>query len=74
MGSWKLFIRLLEGDKYQLLDRPDLPGTYSHQSQLNVTGPHKPEIPSALLTRPEYLRWKAELCEKGDEILDLFGI
>jgi hypothetical protein len=74
MGSWKLFVRLLEDDHYQILDSPDLPGIYSRQSQLNVTGPHKLEIPRGLLTKAEYLRWKADLCEKGDKIADLFGI
>ncbi len=61
MGVWKVFVRILGDENYQILGSPDYPGIYSRQAQLNVTGTHKPDIPSGTLTKAQYLRWKADL-------------
>jgi hypothetical protein len=74
MGLKKVFVRLVDGEKYQILDRSDAPGIYSRQSQINITGPAEPQLPDRLLSPAEYLRWKAHLTENGYSVLDVFGI
>ncbi len=74
MGLKKVFVRLVDGEQYQILDRSDAPGIYSRQSQINITGPVEPQLPAGLLSRAEYLRWKADLTVNGYDVLDLFGI
>ncbi len=43
------------------------------QSQLDVLGNHAPTIPNRPLTEAEFLRWKADEIEKGNQVNDVFN-
>jgi hypothetical protein len=74
MNKWKLFLRQFEDGKYQIVERTDAPGSGALDSQFVVTGPEKPEIPSCPFTRAQWLRWQADLEDKGYTIHSAFKV
>ncbi len=70
MNRWKLYLRQHDENKCQIVERPDLPGIYLGQFQVDIEGPDKPEIPAGIIAESAYLRWKADLLDRGYKVSD----
>ena len=64
--KWRL--RVGDDGLFRVSDK-EMQGT-GREVPLNITGPHRPDMPTKPFTEPEYLRWKADLMTNGFTVDD----